>query len=224
MEIFLIAACVFAALESLALWKGWTRLETIAKPAVMIFLFLGLWFHSGLNGVVLWFGLGIVFSLAGDVFLMISLDRLFLMGLMAFLIAHICYVIGFNTPPPEVTAWSLILAVMIGLGGARLIRRIIAPLAAQGRAHLRTPILVYSVVISVMLLSAVLKLTDRTWNAAAAVLVSLGALLFYASDILLAWNKYVSPIKHGRLVNIAAYHLGQIALIAGVMMKYPGRM
>jgi len=65
-----------------------------------------------------------------------------------------------------------------------------------------------------------LKLTDLTWRAGAAILVSLGALLFYASDILLAWNKFVSPIKHGRMFNIGAYHLGQIGLIAGVVMQF----
>ena len=71
-----------------------------------------------------------------------------------------------------------------------------------------------------MLLSAMLKLNDLTWNASAALLVSLGAFLFYISDIILAWNKFVSPIQHGRIYNIAAYHLGQILLIAGVVAQF----
>jgi uncharacterized membrane protein YhhN len=220
MNSLLIAAFLFAALESLVLWKDWRRLEILSKPGVMICLFLWLFSAAGLDGAMFWFGLGILFSLAGDVLLMISVDRLFLAGLIAFLAAHLCYVIGFNIPLPQVTAWSLMLAVVIGLGGARLIRRIVAPLAAQGKARLRIPILVYSLVISLMLLSAMLKLTDLTWRAGAAILVSLGALLFYASDILLAWNKFVSPIKHGRMFNIGAYHLGQIGLIAGVVMQF----
>lgn len=220
MDIFLIAAMGFAALESLVLWKGWSRFEYYTKPAVMLCLFLWVWTSAGLKGPMSWFALGILFSLMGDVFLMISLDRLFLAGLVAFLLAHVCYVIGFNIPLPPLSAWGLMLAVMIGLGGARLIRRILAPLAAQGKARLRIPILIYSLVISLMLLSAMMKLTDLSWKAGAAILVSLGALLFYASDILLAWNKFVSPIKHGRLYNIAAYHLGQIALIAGVVMQF----
>jgi hypothetical protein len=51
-------------------------------------------------------------------------------------------------------------------------------------------------------------------------LVSLGAFLFYISDIILAWNKFVAPIQHGRIYNIAAYHLGQILLIAGVVVQF----
>lgn len=222
MNILLIAAILFAALESVVLWKSWTRLEYLSKPGVMICLFLWLWTSAGLDGALFWFGLGLLFSLAGDVLLMISLDRLFLAGLVVFLLAHLSYVIGFNIPQPNFSAWGLVLAVVVGIGGARLIRRIVAPLAAGGRARLRIPIIIYGLVISIMLLSAMLKLTDLAWGAAAAVLVSLGALLFYASDIILAWNKFVSPIRNGRLYNIAAYHLGQIALIAGVVLQFGG--
>ena len=220
MYIFLIAAFVFAALEALALWKNNPRLEYIAKPAVMIALFLWLWTSAGLNGALLWFGLGILLSLAGDVLLMISLDRFFLAGLIAFLFAHAAYVIGFNTPLPALSTWGFILAFMIGISGVRVIRQIVAPLHSKGQAGLRIPILVYGLVISLMLLSAMLKLTDISWQAGAALLVALGAFLFYLSDILLAWMKFVAPIQHGRIYNILAYHLGQIALIAGVVIQF----
>jgi len=220
MNIFLFVVLIFAALEALAVWKNSLRLEYIAKPAVMIALFFLLWTPTGLNGTLIWFGLGILFSLAGDALLMISSDSLFLAGLVAFLFAHVAYVIGFNTPLPNISAWGFLLAVMIGIGGMRIIRRIISPLAAQGQAGLRIPIIVYGVVISIMLLSAMLKLTDVSWKAGAALLVSVGAFLFYISDMILAWNKFITPIQNGRIYNILSYHLGQIALIAGVVMQF----
>jgi uncharacterized membrane protein YhhN len=217
---FWIAALVFAALESLALWKKWNRLEYLAKPAVMVILFLWLWTTTGLSGASLWFGLGILLSLAGDIFLLISLDRLFLAGLVAFLLAHLAYLIGFNIPIPEISAWGFVLAVIVGLGGVRVIRRILTALATSGQRRMRTPIIIYSTVISLMLLSAMMKMTDFTWNANAGALVSIGAFLFYISDIILAWHKFVSPIQHGRIYNIGAYHLGQIILIAGVIAQF----
>jgi uncharacterized membrane protein YhhN len=186
----------------------------------MLILFYWLWKTSGLGGAPLWFGIGILFSLAGDTLLMISLERMFLPGLVAFLLAHIAYLIGFNIPVPGLSAWGFFFAIVIGLGGARVTRRIIAPLAAKGQARMRAPLIVYSGVISLMLLSAMLKLTDPAWNANAATLVSAGAFLFYLSDILLAWHKFVSPIQNGRVYNIGAYHLGQIALIAGVVAQF----
>jgi uncharacterized membrane protein YhhN len=107
----------------------------------------------------------------------------------------------------------------VAIGGARVIRRILS--AVQSK-QMRIPISVYGLVISVMLLSAMIKLTDMTWGSNAALLVTVGAFLFYISDIILAWNKFVSPIPHGRILNIGAYHLGQIALIAGVVAQFGG--
>jgi uncharacterized membrane protein YhhN len=220
MNIFLPAAFLFAALEALALQKNQPRLEYVAKPAVMIALFLWLLTSVGLQGALLWFGLGILFSLAGDILLMLSLDRFFLTGLITFLIAHVAYVIGFNMPLPELSGWSFLLAFIVGINGVRVMRRILATLAAQGQSQLRIPIILYGVIISIMLLSALMKLTDLSWNAVAALLVGLGAFLFYLSDIILAWMKFIAPVQHGRIYNILFYHLGQIALIAGVVLQF----
>ena len=220
MNILLVAAFVFAVLEGLALQKNWFKLEWVAKPAVMLCLFVWLFTTVGLSGATLWFGLGILLSLLGDVLLMISLDRFFLYGLVAFLVAHVFYIIGFNSPIPAISAWSVILAILIGWGGARVIRRILTSVVASGNIRMRLPIIVYGVVISLMLLSAMIKLNDLSWNAGAALLVALGAFLFYISDVILAWHKFVAPIQHGRIYNIAAYHLGQIILIAGVIFQY----
>jgi len=220
MNIFLILAFVLAALEALALQKNWFKLEVIAKPGVMVVLFLWLFTSVGMEGALLWFGLAVLLSLVGDVLLMISLERLFLPGLVAFLFAQVAYVIGFNIPVPEMSVWGIGLALIIGFGGARVIRRIVASAVAKGQGRLRIPIAVYGIVISLMLLSAMLKQFDITWEAWAALLVSVGAFFFYISDIILAWNKFVAPIQHGRIYNIGAYHLGQIALIAGVIAQY----
>jgi uncharacterized membrane protein YhhN len=217
--LLLLAALIFAALESLALWKKIRPLEFIAKPAVMVMLFLYLWTSTGLSGAALWFGIGILFSLAGDIFLL-WLDRFFIFGLVAFLLGHIAYVIGFNSPASPFSLWSLLLAFMIGLSGVRVMRRILSAISQKGPARLRLPVAVYGVVISLMLLSAMLKLTDTGWNATASLLAALGAFLFYLSDIVLAWNKFVSPINNGRIINMVLYHLGQIALVAGVAMQF----
>ena len=220
MNVFLIVALIFSAFEVFALQKNLLRLEYIAKPAVMIALLFWLWTSVGLTGAGFWFGLGLVFSFVGDILLMVSLDRFFLAGLISFLFAHISYIIGFNTPLPALSAWGIILAVIIGINGLRLLRLILAPLAAQGQTYLRFPISLYSTVISIMLLSALMKLSDLSWNAGAALFVSLGAGLFYLSDILLAWMKFVAPIQNGRIYNILSYHLGQIALIAGIVLQF----
>ena len=219
-----------AVVDWVAVAKNWKKLEYIAKPAVMVILLglLGLvgGLVSGLGSPTLvWFGLGIFFSLAGDVFLMISYarfsDRWFLPGLAAFLFAHVAYIVGLNTPLPNISPiWSLGMAVILALTAARILRRIIDGVRQKGLPRLERPVNLYGMVITLMLLSALLTLNNPAWKPSAAGLVALGAILFFFSDVLLAWNKFVNPIKNGRLANMILYHLGQAALVMGVLIQF----
>jgi len=220
MIIWLILAIAFAALEALALSRGPQKLEWLAKPAVMVCLFLWLYLNTGLQGLTLWFGLGILFSLLGDVLLMISLDRMFVFGLLAFLLAHFFYIVGLQGQFASASAGSLLLIVILGVSGVRLMRRIIGAIRAKGLNRLIIPVIIYSAIISIMLFAAMTTIFDPTWTTGASFLVSVGAFFFYVSDLILAWNKFVSPIKNGRILNIALYHLGQIGLIAGIISHF----
>jgi uncharacterized membrane protein YhhN len=220
MYLWLIIAFIFAFLEAIAVFKNLPRLEYIAKPAVMVCLFLWLLTSTGLQGNALWFGLGIVFSLLGDVLLMVSLERMFLLGLVSFLFAHIFYIAGLREELGTITAWSLILAAFIAINVGRLLRRIVGAMRAKGENSLIMPVIVYGTIISVMLYAAMSTIYNPAWNTGAAFFASVGAFLFCASDALLAWNRFVSPVKNGRVWSIALYHLGQIGLIMGVISQF----
>lgn len=186
----------------------------------MICLFLWLYTSTGLQGRLFWFGLGIVFSLAGDVLLLIPQDRMFIPGLVAFLFTHIFYLIGFQDQLLNPTAWSFVVLFFILLNGIRLLRRIAGALRTRGQGHLVIPVIVYGLVISLMLFAAMSTIFDRAWETAAAFFTSTGAFLFWLSDLMLAWNKFVIPIQSGRVPIILAYQLGQIGLIAGVISQF----
>jgi uncharacterized membrane protein YhhN len=132
------------------------------------------------------------------------------------------YIIGFNLPLPDVAPlWALGVAIILALSAARVLRYILAGLVAKGQRKLIGPVVVYGVVITLMLLSALLTLFRPDWpEATAALLVSVGAFLFFLSDVILAWNKFVNPIQNGRIMNMVTYHLGQVALIAGVVVRF----
>jgi uncharacterized membrane protein YhhN len=215
-----------ALLDWVAVAKSWKKIEYIAKPAVMLIL-LGLLALVGAfrSLPLICFSVGIFFSLAGDVFLMISYtrfsERWFMPGLAAFLLAHISYIVGLNTPLPIISPiWSLGLAVILALSAARILRQILAGVHQKGLSRLVRPVSLYGMVITLMLLSALLTLNNTGWKTSGAGLVALGAILFYSSDVLLAWNKFVKPIKNGRLANMILYHLGQAALVAGVIIQF----
>lgn len=220
MVIWPILAVIFAALEVLALRKNVPQLAYLAKPAVMVCLLLWLFTTTGLQGKLLWFGLGILFSLAGDILLMISLDRLFIPGLIMFLLAHLSYLAGFQEQLLNPSGWSFILLFVVYLNGYRLLRRIAGAMRAGGHDSLVTAVIVYGLVISLMLYAALSTIFDPAWSTSAAFLVSGGAFLFYLSDLILAWNKFVAPVQNSRIDNILTYHLGQIGLIAGVITQF----
>jgi uncharacterized membrane protein YhhN len=216
--LWLILALIAALFEAIAVQKQNHKWETFAKPAVMILLLIWLYTSTGFQDRAFWFGLGLFFSLIGDLLLLKSTDQMFILGLIAFLFTHIFYLVGFKNEILHFTAWSFILIFFIYINGLRLLRRIVGVMRAKGLHQLSVPVIVYGVAISFMLYAAMSTIFDPSWKTSAAFLVSAGAFLFYISDLLLAWNKFVSPIKNGRIINNVAYQLGQIGLTAGVII------
>ncbi len=220
MYIWPILAIAAASWEAVMIWKDSNKFERLAKPAVMVFLFIWLYTGTRLQGNTLWFGTGILLSLVGDVLLISYSDRMFMLGLTAFLFAHISYLIGFQKELLNPTAWSFILIFFIFINSLRLLRRIIGAMRTTGQNTLVIPVMIYSLVISLMLYAAMSTIFDPAWKTGAAFFVSAGAFLFYISDLILGWNKFVSPIKNGPVLNIITYHLGQISLIAGAISQF----
>jgi uncharacterized membrane protein YhhN len=149
----------------------------------------------------------------------------FIAGLVSFLLAHMAYIIGLRPRLPAELPTLLValgLAVIVALTAVQIYRRIAAGLQASGKSSLRGPVLAYTLVISVMLLSAMLTLLSDAWFSLHAVLVCLGAALFFLSDTVLAWNKFVSPMRYGRLLNMSTYHLGQILIALGAALHFLG--
>ena len=220
MNIWLVLTITFALLEALAVSRNLPKLEMIAKPGVMVYLFLWLYFSTNLQGNTFWFGVGLLFSLVGDILLLNSSNMMFLAGLVAFLFAHIFYIGGFKSELAMGSAWSLILFIFLAINVIRLLRRITSTMQAKGENRLILPVVIYGTVISIMLYAALSTLSDPAWKSGAALFASVGALLFWVSDLILAWNKFVSPVKNGRVWNITLYHLGQIGLIAGIISQF----
>ena len=221
-----IAVLAAAVANWVAVAKGWKKAETIAKPITMVLLFGYLALAGGFGATpLICFGLGIFLSLVGDIFLMISYarfsNRWFLPGLAAFLLAHVAYIIGLNTPFGEPSPlWAIGIGILLAMTAGRILRRILAGVREKGLRRLVVPVMAYGTVITLMLLAAILTIFRADWKTSASGLVCLGAILFYFSDITLAWNKFVKPVRNGRVMNMITYHLGQIALIAGVVIQF----
>lgn len=148
--------------------------------------------------------LGLLFSLVGDVFLMLPQD-LFLWGLGSFLVAHLVYVAAFTTGVP---LGGLPLVYLPLLAAAATVLFFLWPSLKE---KLRIPILIYMAAILVMVAQA----CSRGWclRSHAALLATAGALLFASSDTLLAFNRFRKPYPHAQTWIMTTYVAAQ-ALIA----------
>jgi alkenylglycerophosphocholine/alkenylglycerophosphoethanolamine hydrolase len=213
----LVVAVILAVMNWIASDINLKTLEYVTKPGTMLALIWWIWSSVGLGGPMLWFTLGAIFCLAGDVFLMVQRD-MFIFGLVAFLVGHICYVVGLNNQAPYFNLWGLIVILVLGIYIWWLYPRLVAGLMKKDLARLKIPVLVYATAISLMVYSALMTWTRPGWSVFAALSVSLGAVLFYSSDSILAWNRFVTPISHGRFKTMMTYHLGQFGIILGAIL------
>jgi uncharacterized membrane protein YhhN len=213
----IILVLILAILDWIAVEKKIRVMEYIAKPATMLAILLWIGLSTGFGGAMLWFTLGVVLCLAGDVFLMLPWD-LFIFGLLAFLLGQVFFVFGFNTASAYLNLWGVFLIILLGVYIGWLYGILSKNLEEHGRRKLKTPVLVYSLVISAMVYSAWMTFYRPGWSVAAAISAGVGALLFYFSDSVLAWDRFVKPISHGRLINMIIYHLGVIGIVLGAVL------
>jgi uncharacterized membrane protein YhhN len=155
--------------------------------------------------------IGLLLALGGDVALMFPHNqRAFALGLRLFLLGHVAYAVIFallgKFSVLVVAACALLLA--IGTGFYLLVK------ANLGK--MRASVITYILVISAMVCSAVSTLASPVFNRNQAVMIVIGAILFYISDLILALTRFGKPWRYNR-TSLAFYYSGQllIALAAG---------
>ena len=211
------AAFILAVLNWIAVARNWRKAEYVSKPATLIVVIIAAWLIT--RGpqdawMARFFLPGLIFSLAGDVFLMLPGERFFVPGLVSFLLAHVCYIIGLNPTWPPLPA-LIPLLIVAGIGWL-LVRGIASGLRRSGQTALLGPVALYSLVLSLMLFSAWATLFRPEWTSLRRVWVIAGASLFFASDSMLAWDKFVELLPGGHIKVMIAYHLAQFALAASI--------
>jgi uncharacterized membrane protein YhhN len=221
MNIALILCLTFILLDWISIAKDSQRLQYLAKPAALIFLVI--WFASRLyyppTVPALLFLIGLIFSLIGDVFLMLPGNR-FLFGLGAFLFAQIAYCAALNWTGVIITPASLALASALALLGTFVLGRLRTGMLANEKHFPIAPLIGYSLILSLMAWSATTTLLRPTWPIEASVSLALGGLLFYLSDNLLAWNRFVRDLPAGHLLVHITYHTAQLALSFGMLIVF----
>lgn len=202
----LAVTAVAAVVDWWAVARDRRPVEYVFKPLTLVALTAtALALDPADPAVRAWFVVALVLSLAGDVLLMLPRD-LFVPGLAAFLLAHVAYVVGLAlagvTPGGMVVGLAVVGLALVAVG-MPLLRG-----ARRAEAALVPPVLAYMLVISAMLATAV-----GTGRA----LAIAGAGLFYLSDALIGWGRFVTAHDRGRLAVMVTYHVGQALLVLSLI-------
>lgn len=162
-------------------------------------------------------------STAGDVLLMFAHGEggalYFLLGLSAFLLAHLFYIVSFfrllkgktgflKTNSLYFLPFLLYLAVLLF---------VLYPGIPDG---MKVPVILYGCVISGMALS-VMNLRGRVPAGAWSSLLA-GAVLFVLSDSLIALNKFAFPLGSAAVLIMVTYVIGQYLLVRGAKLCSAG--
>ncbi len=199
----------------LAEYAGHHGPQWIAKPLAsagfVAFAVLALATVAGdaeVTGYARWIVVGTVLSWLGDVALIPKkTSQAFLLGLVAFLLAHVAYAIAFlSLGVPDARAWWIV--VPLALIAAVVLRWLWPRLDRRFRIAVPT----YLAVISTMMACAVAT-SPRPggWT------IATGAGLFYLSDLFVARNRFVSPGFVNRAVGLPLYYAGQWLLVLSIL-------
>jgi uncharacterized membrane protein YhhN len=150
--------------------------------------------------------IGLVCCLAGDVFLALPQEKMFLFGLVSFLIGHIFYVIAL------VLVSDLGLFTWIGCVLTLVIGIVIYRWLKPHLGSMKVPVICYIVVISTMVCGAWSLLGTSHFAVSGRIMVFTGATSFYISDILVARDRFLKNEFFNRLVGLPLYYAGQFLI------------
>ncbi|WP_299390141.1 lysoplasmalogenase [uncultured Gelidibacter sp.] len=205
----LITELICGSVENLSTW------HYITKPSLLISLLF--YFYSQSKGLGsktrIMMLAALAFSLLGDILLMFDDQSAiyFMLGLVAFLLAHLVYCFVFlNYRNPKTNPLGIILILLgYALGFFYFLK--------DGLNDLLIPVIIYMMVILMMVITSYLrhkKVPEKSF-----ILVFSGALLFAISDSILALNKFYSPIQFSAIYIMLTYGLAQYFIVLGVLKQ-----
>jgi uncharacterized membrane protein YhhN len=204
--ILMLLVIVSASIHIRAEYRGPRQHIYIFKPLTMVFILLiAIVGQTALPFYKYMIITGLLFSLAGDIFLMLPTDR-FVAGLVAFLIAHLLYIVAFVSEISVLMWWPMIPFVIYGI--------VIYIMLASSLGKLKVPVLIYVVVILIMA-----WLAWERWSQtgqSGALLASIGAVLFIISDAILAIDRFRGAFKLSRASNLITYFAAQLLIACSI--------
>ena len=193
---FLSVALIFVIIFFVGYFLDNQLMKLIAKPIPVLILALLLPRKSKYQKLIFF---GLLFSVLGDFLLEIPAD-LFIFGLLAFLFAHVSYIIGFLNRKQTTEGIAALIFLAVGIAFYILIY--------SNLGDYKIAVAVYMFVILAMVWRAFAqRKIDKFAN-----LAFWGALLFMFSDMNIAFDKFYISYEYSSIVIMLTYWLGQFLI------------
>lgn len=198
--------------------NGQSEYRYYSKPLILIMLWAYFFFFSKeLRGTILRKAISaaLIFSWLGDVLLLFP--NLFLYGLGAFLMAHICYIIGFKMAqqnPFVIGRVNFIRLFFLNLP-IYILAMFTYYLIRGGLGQMQIPVIIYLIVIVMMATTARERYLKTNMSSFWQVMV--GAILFLISDAVLAINMFFKSFPESGVLVMGTYITAQLLIVRGVL-------
>lgn len=209
--LLLVLSLILAGVVVVNIWAELNKRKPYIYPTkplatfiIIVIAFLSFYLeeftHTNYTVMIL---IGLIFCIIGDVCLMFIENRkFFLFGLISFLIGHLVYLITFISfcgfHPNDLYSGLVLLILAVG----------VYIYLYNGLDKMKLPVLGYVIIISLMVNQAIATLWCDFFSTSQAIVIALGAFLFYISDIMLAVAKFKVEFKFNR-ISLAFYFAGQ---------------
>jgi uncharacterized membrane protein YhhN len=214
--IWIIIFLAFLLLNFVAVYLNNQTLRSVSKPLLMPVLTFYFLAQTKMirSHFKAWIVFALFFSWLGDIFLMFEEQKsvFFLYGLICFLIAQVFYILFFHNirMKESIRGNALFLLIVVIYYGVLI--SVLSPYLGS----MKLPVRIYGVVLSFMLMLAMHTILGK--NKKAGLWMLIGAVLFVASDSLLAFNKFLSPFNYGGIIIMLTYGLAQLFITEGAIV------
>jgi uncharacterized membrane protein YhhN len=213
--IWIILFALVLLIDLVAVYSNNESLRFTTKPLLMplLVIYLLLQTKTKNSNLKVWIFLALFFSWAGDIFLLFEEERpnFFLFGLSAFLIAQVFYIVFFHNIRMREYIRGNALFLLLVIVYYSILISVLSPYLG----NMKLPVRIYGVVLSFMVMLAMHTMLGK--NKRAAVWMMTGAILFVASDSLLAFNKFFSAFNYSGLIIMLTYGLAQLFITEGAV-------
>lgn len=210
---WLLLFAIDSMLELASQLFNWHPLSLFSKPLLMPLLIGYFVSASGANRSLLkkLVVLALVFSWVGDTVLMFqNIDGMyFIIGLVAFLLAHVMYIVGFTKLKNSTTKVERLAIIVFFLAYSATLVIFLWP----GLGNMKAPVMLYALVLTIMGVLGVIKSTTNHPY------ITFGVLFFVVSDSILALNKFLIDVPFNGVLIMGTYIAAQWLIVAGVSKR-----